>query len=78
MDVSCYCNVMGHVDMRNPTKWKHPDIDGKKYILHYDDDYRGPFVEEIRDDGYTTKLKMSKDKFWDFQALLSQMGWVQI
>lgn len=78
LDVSGINWTMGVFNMKKPTKWVNPNIAGKKYILHFDDDYHGPYVEEIRDDGYTTTLKMSKDKYWDFQGLLLQTGWIQV
>jgi hypothetical protein len=78
LDVGGYYWIMGSISVKKPTKWINPNIQGKKYILHFDDDYHGPYVEEIRDDGYTTTLKMSKDKYWDFQGLLLQTGWIQV
>ena len=78
LGISTYNWIVDIFNMNKPKQWINPDVKGKKYILHLDYDHRGPCVEEIRDDGYTSKLRLTKDKFWDFQAVLSTAGWFQV
>ena len=75
--VSTDCNCMDSVFNMRPIKYKNPKYDDKTYTLH-DDDIRGPYVMEERSDGYKSKLRMSRDKFYQFQSLLCQNGWVQV
>lgn len=67
---------MDGFDMMKPTKFKNPKFDDKTYTLS-DDDIRGPSVVEERKDGYKSTLRMSKDKFYQFESLLIQNGWTR-
>ena len=77
LDIGFGCNFVDSINMMRPTKYKNPKFTDKTYTL-CDNDVDGPYVKEERSDGYKTKLRMSKDRFYQFQSFISQNGWIKV
>jgi len=59
------------------SKWVNDSFKDKIYKISKNG-FGKPYVEEIRSDGYYTKLDMSMDQLFDFEGMLLKNGWRKV